>query len=231
MQNNILLTNVTVALLLSATAYGQKIDSTESLMKEIAARYNGKWFKQLRFSQTVDFYENDSPVKTEIWDEEYQFPSNLIIYMTPGDSSNRYICRNDTVFIYSNNELTSVEKTTHDAVILGLDIYNMSYAEIMKRWEDLPYNIDKFHSTECDGKKYYVAGVDEGDTLNNQIWFDAERLLFAKMRKRTPQGIQEMRWLNYVQLPDNKGWFNREVEYRLNGKVYMHEKYFNIQVK
>lgn len=141
---------VTVAMvaglfLVCTSSCTHKINSTESLMKEIASRYYGKWFTQVTFSQTVDSYENDSLVTSEIWDEEYCFPSNLLIYLTPGDTTNRYICRNDSVIIYKNNELISAEKGTHDALILSMDIYNMTYPDIMKRWGDLPYTIDKFH--------------------------------------------------------------------------------------
>jgi hypothetical protein len=205
-----------------------KINSTESLMKAIAVRYNGEWFKQVAFSQTADSYENDSIVKSEIWDEEYCFPSYLLIYLTPGDTTNRYISRNDSILIYGNNILTSAQKSTHDAIILSMDIYNMKYSQIMKRWKDLPYDTKKFHQTVCDDKNYYVIGAAEGDTTSNQIWFDAERLFFVKMQKQTPQGIKEVNFLNYMQLPDGKGWIEQEVEFRLNGKVYMREKYFNI---
>jgi hypothetical protein len=207
-----------------------KIDSTESLMKEIESRYYGNWFKQVKFSQTADSYENDSLIKSEIMDEEYHFPANLIIYETPGDTSNRYICRNDSIIIYENGVLTNAEKATHDAIILSMDIYNMKYDEIMKRWGDLIYDINKFHETEYNGKKYYVIGADEGDTVSNQIWFEAERLLFFKVRKHTEQGFREVHFLNYMQLPKNQGWIEQEVEFILNGKVFMREKYFNISI-
>jgi hypothetical protein len=206
-----------------------QIDSTEALMKAIESRYNGNWFKQVKFSETADSYENDSLVKSETWDEEYQFPSGLLIYLTPGDTSNRYIARNDSIIIYENSVLTSAQKVTHDVIILSMDIYNMKCDEIMKRWGDLTYNISKFHETVHNGKRYYVIGADKGDTVSNQIWFETERLLFFKMRKHTEQGFRETYCLNYIQLPDNQGWIEQEVEFILNGKVFMREKYFNIK--
>ncbi|MDR2064339.1 MAG: hypothetical protein LBP85_01310 [Prevotellaceae bacterium] len=205
-----------------------KINSTEALMKKIYVSYHGTWFTKVAFSQTADYYENDSIVKSEIWEEEYCFPSSLQIYLTPGDTANRYICRNDSVFIYKNNVLTSAQKAIHDAVILSMDIYNMRYSQIMKRWKDLPYDTKKFHRTTRDDKSYYVVGAAEDDTTSNQVWFDAEQLFFVKMRKQTPQGIKEVNFLNYTQIPDGKGWIEQEVEFRLNDKVYMREKYFNI---
>jgi hypothetical protein len=216
-------------LLLSACSCGNKINSTETLMKELSARYYGKWFTQLKWSQTADSYENDSVVKSEIWDEEYRFPSNLVIYMTPGDTSNRYVCRNDSVFIYKNDTLTIAKKTTHDVIILSMDIFNMTYGDIMKRWGDLTYDPGKFYEGDYNGRKIYVIGADKGDTSSNQVWFDAEHLYFIKMIKNTEDGLKEETLSDYIRL-ENKGWIEREVEFKLNGKVYMKEKYFNITV-
>jgi hypothetical protein len=204
--------------------------SLGSLMKAVAARYGGKWYRRVTFSQTVEHYENGRQVKSEIWDEEYRFPARLTIYFTPGDTSSRYICRNDSVFEYSNGVLTEAGQRTHDAVILGMDIYSMPYPEIMKRWGDLTYDTCKFHTAVCDGRKYFVVGALEGDTLSSQVRFDAESLLFAGMRRQTPEGIREVRMLDYVQLPGNAGLINTAVEFRLNGNIYMREKYFNIKV-
>ena len=228
--NNVTLTAALFGIfLLCVCSCTNKINSTETLMKEISARYYGKWFTQIQFSQITESYDNDSLVKSEIWDETYTFPTNLMIYMTPGDTSNRYICRNDSIIIYENNQLISAKKVTHDAVILSMDIYNMKFPDIMKRWKDLPYNTDKFHEIINEGKTVYVIGADKGDTLSNQVWFDAEHLFFIKLIKQTEKGIKENSFIDYIQLED-KGWIEQEVVFKLNGKVYMREKYFNLPV-
>jgi hypothetical protein len=215
--------------MMSVSSCGSKIDSTESLMKEISSRYYGKWFTHVKFSQTTDSYENDSLVKSEIWDEEYHFPANLIIYMTPGDTSNRYICRNDSVLIYENDTLTHEEKATHDAIILSMDIYNMTFPEIMNRLGDLQYDISKFYETTYNGRKVYVMGVDKGDTSSYQAWFDAEHLYLIKLIKPIEEGVREVELRNYIQL--EKGWIEQEYLFKRNGKVYKHEKYFDITLK
>ena len=207
-----------------------KINSTEELMKEISSRYNGKWFTQLSFSQTVYRYENDTLVSTEINDEAYSFPTNLTIYRTQGDTSNRYVYKNDFEFIYENNELISERKITHDAIIIGWDFYNMTFPEIMKRWEDMSYDITKFHEIVDNGRKIYVIGADKGDSLSPQVWFDAEHLYCIKVQRNIPErGLRETLSLNQLSLGD-KGWIEQEVVFKANGKVTTIEKYFNIQV-
>jgi hypothetical protein len=214
---------------LASCRHPRKIDSVDALMKEISSRYNGKWFTRATFSQTADSYENDLPVKSEIWDEEYRFPSNLVIYMTPGDTSNRYVCRNDSVLIYENSVLTRAEKATHDVLVLGKDIFNMTHEEIMTRLGDLDYDTGQFHETGCNGRKVYVMGAAKGDTTSCQAWFDAEHLYLVKMIKPTARGVKEVELLNNT--PCDKGWMEQEVIFRLNGKIYMIEKYFNLSVK
>ncbi|MDR2410053.1 MAG: hypothetical protein LBE13_18355 [Bacteroidales bacterium] len=221
-----------MSVIISCTQKAQKIDSTESLMKEISARYNGKWFTHLTFSQTVDTYENGLLVKTdtvEVWDEEYYFPSNLVIYETPGDTSNRYICRNDSLFIYKDGILTHEEEgVTHDGVILSMDIYNMTYDEIMMRLGDLKYDISKFHETTYKGRKVYVMGAEQGDTTSYQAWFDAEHLYLIRFIKPVEGGVREVELLDYIQIGES--WIEQEYVFKRNGELYMKEKYFNIKI-
>jgi hypothetical protein len=210
----------------------KEINSTEALMKEIADRYNGKWFTHLTFSQTVDNYKNGELVKTdsvEVWDEVYWFPSNLVIYKTPGDTSNRYICRNDSLLIYEKGILTHEEGgVTHDGVILSMDIYNMTYEEIMQRLGGLKYDISKFHETTYKGRKVYVMGAEQGDTTSFQAWFDAEHLYLIRFIKPREGGVREVELLDYIQIGDS--WVEQEYVFKWNGEVYMREKYFDIKI-
>ena len=223
----ILLFTVLVALGIQSCSH--KIDSTESLMKEIASRYNGKWFKQVKFSQTTTFYHNDTVVKTERWIEEYRFPSQLIIKVNHENSADGQLYRNDSVYIFENNEIVYAKKITHDLVILSMDIYSMTYDEIMDRMAGLEYDITKFHEEQYEGRKVYVIGADKGDSTTNQVWFDAENLYFVKMIKNTERGLQEVTFNNYINI-DGQGWIEQEVVFEIDGEVYLKEKYYNIQI-
>jgi hypothetical protein len=205
------------------------IDSTESLMKEIANRYNGKWFKQVKFSQTTTFYNNDTVVKTERWIEEYRFPSQLIIKVNHENSADGQLYRNDSVYVFENNKVVYNKPITHDVVIMSMDIYNMEPDDIMKRLEELPYNLNKFREDEFEGRKIYVIGAEEGDTTTNQVWFDAEHLYFVKMIKNTPNGLQEIILGDYINF-EGQGWIEQEVIFKLDGMVYLKEKYYNISI-
>jgi hypothetical protein len=145
------------------------------------------------------------------------------------DTSNRYVVyRNDSAFVYENNKLINERAITHDLVILSMDIYNMTFEEIMERLGGLNYDISKFYETTYNGRKVYVMGAEAGDTSSYQAWFDAEHLYLIKTIRPTERGVRENEFLNYIQL--EKGWIEQEILFKLNGKVFMHEKYFDISL-
>lgn len=216
-------------LILGFASCTHKIDSTESMIKEIVNRYNGKWFKQIKFSHTTSFYENDSVTRTESWIEEYNYPSQLIIKTNAENSSDGQLYRNDSIYIFEDNVITLKKKMTHDLVILSLDIYSMPLDEIMNRFESLDYDISKFRVDTYNGRKVYVIGADKGDNNINQIWYDAENLLLIKMIKNTPNGLHEISLNNYINI-DGQGWIEQEMVVKINSKLFLTEKYYNIQI-
>jgi len=198
-------------------------------METISERYYGKWFKQVKFSQTTTFYRNDSIIKTERWIEEYKFPSQLVIKVNHENSSDGHLYRNDSVYIFENNELRYKDKATHDLLILSMDIYNMTKENIMERLNGLDYDLSKFHEDTYSDRKIYVIGADKGDYKSNQLWFDAQNLYLIKMTKNTEAGLQEIYLNNYMNI-DGQGWIEQEVVFVINGKTSIIEKYYNIEI-
>lgn len=215
---------------LIASSCAHKINTTEQLMEAISEKYYGKWFKQIKFSQTTNFYKNNnSIVKTERWIEEYKFPSQLIIKVNHENSSDGHLYRNDSVYIFENNEIKYQNKATHDLVILSMDIYNMKKDEIMQRLGELDYDLSKFHEDTYNNRKIYIIGADKGDYKSNQLWFDAENLCFIKLTKNTEAGLQEIYLNDYISV-DGQGWIEQEVVFVINGETYIIEKYYNIEI-
>ncbi len=206
-----------------------KINSTEKLMEAISKKYNGKWFRQIKFSQTTSFYEEDTVYKTERWIEEYIYPSQLIIKVNHENSLDGQLYRNDSIYVFKDNEIKYQAKATHDLVILSMDIYNMTKDEIMTRLSGLEYDLSKFHEATYNNRKIYVIGAEKGDSTSNQLWYDAENLYFIKMTKNTKNGLQEVFFSDYINI-EGQGWIEQEIVFKINGKTYLKEKYYNIQI-
>lgn len=216
--------------LFSFFSCSNKIDSTEKLVNAISERYNGKWFKQIRFMQTTNFYDADTIYKSERWAEEYVYPGQLIIKVNgETDSKSGYLYRNDSVYYLRNNEIMYAHQITHDLVILSMDIYNMEPDDAMLRFSQLDYDLSKFDTRTYNGRKVYVVGAENGDTLSNQVWFDAEHLYFVKMIKNSEEGYHEVVFNDYINV-NGSAWIEQEIIFKLNGKVYMIEKYFDISI-
>ncbi len=218
-----------IFLVLAVSSCSKRIDSTEKLAQEIADRYNGKWFKQIKFSQTTTFYQNDTVFKTESWLEEYIYPSQLMIKVNHENSNDGQLYRNDSIYIFENNVITYQEKGKHDLLILSMDIYSMSKDEIMSRLSGLDYDLSKFHETTYNNRKIYIIGAEKGDSMSNQLWYDAENLYFLKMIKNTEYGFQEVLFKDYINI-DGMGWIEQEIEFKINGEIYLKEKYYNIEI-
>lgn len=220
---------IIITVLFTFFSCSKKIDSTEKLLDAISDQYNGKWFKQVKFSQTTNFYRHDSIVKSERWIEEYVYPNQLIIKVNHENSRDGYLYRNDSMYIFEDNEVMFKDKAVHDLVILSMDIYNMTSEESMNRFSSLEYDLSKFHTSKFEDKDIYVVGADKGDTTSNQVWFDKEHLYFIKMVKNTENGLQEVYFRDYINL-NGKGWIEQEVVFYIDGKKYMVEKYYNITI-
>jgi hypothetical protein len=200
------------------------------LLQEIEQRYHEKWFKQVKFLQTTNFYRADTIYKTERWAEEYVFPGQLIIkFNGDNQTSDGFLYRQDSVYIFKESKIKHTEEVTHDLLILSMDIYNMSSDESFKRISELDYDLTKFDIRTYNGKQVYVIGAEKGDTISNQIWFDAKDLYFVKMIKKTEYGIQEVCFNDYINI-NGSAWIEQEVVFRIDGQVYMVEKYFDIEI-
>ncbi|MDD2636828.1 MAG: hypothetical protein PHW82_15150 [Bacteroidales bacterium] len=208
----------------------QQIDTTEKLFREISHQYNGKWFKQIKFKQTTNFYRSDTVYKSERWAEEYVFPGQLIIKVNDNSKQDHgFLYRNDSVYVFENNQISYSHKITHDLLILSMDIYNMSSEDALARFAELYYDISKYETRMHNGRKIYVVGAENGDTISNQVWYDAEYLYMLKMIKSTSDGYHEVLLNDYINI-NGGAWIEQEVVFKLNGEKYMEEKYFDIRI-
>jgi hypothetical protein len=74
----------------------------------------------------------------------------------------------------------------------------------------------------------WVVGADSGDTKASQFWVDQENLLFVRMLRTNPQGVNETQFNKYVKLGD--GWLSPEVLFFTNGKPGTKEEYSNWKI-
>jgi hypothetical protein len=199
------------------------------LVEAMIGRYKSKWFNQISFDQTTSFYKDGKVVKTESWQEIYKYPSKLLISYDKTGSGSGQLYRNDSVYFFENYQIVSSRRIIHDLLVLSMDIYHYTPEQAMSRIKNMGYNDKKFYTTTFNDRPVYVVGAENEKDFSNQFWIDKEHLYFVKMIKQTEYGLQEVEFNNYIEI-DNNGWIEQEVVFKIDGEIYLIEKYYNIRI-
>ncbi|MFH2094799.1 MAG: hypothetical protein ABIJ16_03785 [Bacteroidota bacterium] len=197
-------------------------ETGEKLVSMMYERYHTSWFRQVSFTQTANFYSNDTLVKSETWYEAYRFPGMLLIKFNDLKGGDGMLFRNDSVYSFKNGEISTAGKRIHDLILLSLDIYLQDPETSLAKIREQGYDPGKLSMGKYRGKDIYIVG----DSLTNCFWIDAENLLFLKMHKKTEKGLEEVLFDGYIR--SGGGWIEQEVYFYLDGKLRMDEKYENI---
>lgn len=194
------------------------------LIAHMRARYQGKWYRTLTFTQKTTLPNG----KIETWYEALQLPGKLRIDIAPLDSMNTILFRGDSVYQFEHGMLKSAKALVHPLMVLGFDVYQAAVEETVHKLQGLNFDLSKLHQREWQGRKTYVVGAERGDSTSPQFWIDAERLYFVRSfepSKQNPGVVNETRFEKYVPLAG--GWVETEVHFLSDGKQRAKEEYSN----
>lgn len=196
----------------------------EELIAQMRARYAGKWYRTLTFTQKTTLPDG----KVETWYEALELPGKLRIDIAPLDSMNTILFRNDSVYQFQRGKLKDSKPLIHPLMVLGFDVYDAPVAETVRKLRDLKFDLSKLHQTTWQGRPTYVVGAEPGDTVSPQFWIDAERLYFVRSlepSKKDPSLTNDTRFEKYIPLAG--GWVEMEVLFLSNGQQKVKEEYSN----
>jgi hypothetical protein len=188
------------------------------------ARYAGKWYRTLTFTQKTTLPDG----KVETWYEALELPGKLRIDVAPLDSMKTILFRNDSVYAFEQGKLKDAKPLVHPLMVLGFDVYEAPVSEIAGKLRGLNFDLSKLHQTTWQGRPTYVVGAEPGDTVSPQFWIDVERLYFVRSlepSKKTPGVINDTRFGRYIPLAG--GWVEMEVLFLANGQQRVKEEYSN----
>jgi hypothetical protein len=218
---------VLCAFLLTSTGSSRNDPATrpntgEELIAEMRAKYSGKWYRALTFTQKTTLPDG----KVETWYEALELPGKLRIDIAPVDSMNTILFRNDSVYQFERGKVKEAKPFVHPLMVLGFDVYESPVAETIAKLRGLKYDLSKLRQTTWQGRPTYVVGAEAGDTLTPQFWIDVERLYFVRSlepSKKNPAVINDTRFEKYVPLAG--GWLAMEVLSLSNGQQKVKEEY------
>jgi hypothetical protein len=207
----------------------------EALVRQMHARYDGKWYRTLTFKQQTTFpaAANRSP---ETWYEAGSIPGKLRIDVMPLDSMNAFMYVGDSAYAFRHGTPMPARKDRNLLMTLGFDVYGQDPATTIAQLRESGMDLSKIHEITWQGRPVWVVGAAAGDSTTNQFWIEKDRLLFVRLievRKnpRDPQapGVVLDAEFNKYQ-PFGRAWVAPECVIRVNGKDYQREEYSEIKV-
>jgi len=202
----------------------QAANAGEQVIRDAYARYEGTWFRSLTFVQKTTFADG----RVETWYESLALPGQLRIDYAPAEAGRAVIFRNDSLYAYRGGVLQGAQGRAHPLLIVLYDLHAQDPALTIAALRTLGFDLSKVHRTQWQGDSVIVVGAAAGDTTSRQVWFDAGRLIAVRLIEPGPQGLADTRIGGYAAV--GPWWHERDITFRVNGKVTVREEYTDVQV-
>ncbi len=207
--------------------YGQYASGAD-IIKQMHRRYENKWYERFTFKQRAIFYEQNKPVKTQIWHEAIHSPGRLIIKYDSLNSANGLLFNRDSVFIFKDSLPMSAKPYIHEVMLAGFDVYFLRPEETIERLEKSGVDLRRIHSRIWKGRPTWIIGALSGDSVSNQFWVDAGELYLVKLvKQKQKEGIEVIELEKYKKINGYK--VATQLSFYRNNQLYLKEEYFDIQ--
>lgn len=206
------------------------IDDAESLVAAMHARYDGRWYRTLTFTQRTVRTPPNAPASEETWLEYGSMPGKLRIEMGPAAEQRGAIYAGDSLFIIRGGQVAARRADRNELMTLGFDVYTQPVAATLQQMREEGFDLTRFHRNTWQDRPAYVVGAAEGDERSKQFWIDAERLVFVRMLEPVPGDstrVQDVRFNRYR--PEGGGWIAPEVEVLVGGQRVFFEEYSDVR--
>jgi outer membrane lipoprotein-sorting protein len=198
----------------------------EELVRQMHARYDGKWYQSLTFVQTTTFGDG----RQETWYEALVMPGRLRIDIAPLADRSTIIFSGDSIYQWQKGTPRPGQPFVHPLLVLGFDVYTQPVDRTLQQLRGLGYDLTKIHADSWQGRAVWVVGADSGDVRTKQFWIDQERLVFVRSLElvgRDVKVVSEIQFNRYR--PLGNGWIAPEVQMFRDGKLQMKEEYEQVR--
>lgn len=200
----------------------------QDLVRQMHARYAGRWYRTITFVQTTTF--PDRPVET--WYEAGTIPGKLRIDVAPTDSMTAFMFVGDSTVVFRHGARVGARADRNLLMTLGFDVYGQAPDTTIAQLEAQGIDLSKLHEDRWNGARVWVVGAERGDTATSQFWIEQDRLLFVRLieaRKRPPGAMSLLDVAFERYQPLGKGWVAPGVVIKLDGKEVQREAYRDIR--
>lgn len=200
------------------------IRTAATLVGAMHARYRGRWYRTLSFTQATTRVIGGDGRQRETWREWAALPGRLRIEMDDPLQGVDVLFVGDTTYIYRDGALAAVRADRNPLLTWGFDVYTQPPAATLAVLADEGMDLSAFRLDAWDGRQMYVLGVPE----SGEVWVEKERLLFVRLVEPGEGGaMQDVRFLDYEPLGD--AWIAPLVEVWTGGERVFWEEYSDIE--
>ena len=214
----------------STTPARRAYASGDDLLAAMHARYAGKWYSTLTFTQKTSRLQADGKWNVQTWYEALRVPGQLRIDFDPLSAGNGVLYVRDSAFAIQNGRSLRGQASINPLLLLGFDVYGNPPARTAALLRKEGYDLGSVHADTFEGRPMVVVGARQGDLRRKQFWVDAERLYFVRGLEPAPRDstkVQDIRFVNYERRGD--AWIAPRVEIHSDGKLVFHEDYTDIR--
>lgn len=211
----------------AASVVAQTPRTGEALIEQMHARYAGKWYRTLTFTQRT--VRPGRPDQT--WYEAAMIPGRLRIDFAPVDSGNASLYVGDSVYGFRRGQPRAPRADRNLLMTLGFDVYGQPAATTVSQLRAEGIDLAKIRSDTWQGKPAWVVGAAQGDSVSNQFWVEKGRLLFVRLIQQVPsqtgKALLEAEFNQYQ--PLGGGWIAVNVIAKIDGKPIQEESYSDVK--
>lgn len=201
----------------------------ESLIRAMHARYAGKWYKTLTFTQTTSLLGQTGANSDQMWYEAFSLPGRMRIDYGNPDLGNGMLVRSDSSYLFSNGRLARSVSGWTELMLLTQDVYHLQPEVTISILRSLGYQMSRMRVSSFDGRSAYVIGsTSVTDSSSKQFWVERDRLLLVRIREKRGEGqFSDLRNGDFAQA--GNGWVARQTYQMLNGQPRLHQQLAGIK--
>jgi len=199
-----------------------------ALLGRMRAKYVGKWFNTVTFSQQTIQTRPTGVVDTSTWYEALKTPDRLRIDFGDPKNGNGVIYTADSLYVVRSDTIARTVASGNPFLPFVAGVYAQPLDTTLRQIGVYKFDLNKLYTTTWEGQPVDVAGAQAaGDTLSPQFWVDKERLVVVRMlvalNPNAPTDVADIRLNDYR--PVAGGWLAVQVAIMRGGKVIQKEEY------
>lgn len=202
----------------------------DEVIAAMHARYAGKWYSTLTFTQKTSRLQADGKWNVQTWYEAMHLPGRLRIDFDPISAGNGVLWVRDSAFAIQNGRALRGQRSINQLLLLGFDVYGNAPARTADLLRREGYNLALVHADTFQNRPMVVVGARQGNLHRKQFWIDAEHLYFVRILEPAPRDstkVQDIRFMNYERR--GEAWISPRVEIYADGKLVFHEDYTDMR--